>query len=129
MKAIYAVCIVVGVAIVLVVLSKTTNMGSKFKSPDNAVKQLINQSIHYLQLSEQDKSPLQRLLHLNYANAYVRAAMLMADGPTLNKICQRDVSELFQSLQQRSNTTIEVVVKMCPKLRTSKDMLKTGYIV
>lgn len=111
------------VVILLVLLSKwAVKASGSTKEFNDAIQRLVSQSSQWGMAASQDSSILLRLMHANYAIAYLRAAKLLASEQDIKKITSIDVYELQRALEDQQQNEVARLADTCPALKSETSM-------
>ena len=121
---------VVVVLVCLVALSKwSASTAGPGKQTQDAILRLVNQASQWSVASAQDSSLLLRLIHANYAVAYLRAAKLLASEIEIKRITSINVFELQKALEDQQADEIRLLASECPALKLDGDFaVSAGWI-
>jgi len=122
--------VVVAVLVGLVTLSKwSAKSGTASKQTQEAIQRLVTQAAQYGSSAAQDSSIVLRLLHVNYAVAYLRAAKLLASESELRQATSVDVFELQQALEDQQQAEIRLLATECPALKIDSNFsIAAGWV-
>ena len=91
-------------AFVLIVVLKLIEPRAFHSNPTFA-RTLVEQSLKWHALSEQDRQPIVAMQHANYAMAYINAARHLESDVNLERLTKRDMYQLVKELEARQRST------------------------
>ena len=107
------------VIVAVFVLSTVSRMQGSGDNSEKAryvyARQFVNQSVQWAAMYQQDTNPVFGLRHINYANAYLKAARNLVSDAGLERATGKDIHALEQSMRKMQQSAVASVAKSCPK--------------
>lgn len=112
MKIIYItlVLVIINIAILYVIIKSYNNKYTFEK----IIKILIRQCARWAIASEQDKTPLVKLLHANYSTGYLWSLKDIASDDEITKTTRIDMKKFTQNILKIQDKSTLYAVKKCP---------------
>ncbi len=111
-----AAALVSAVVLVLALLSSWTGSDRGRHAPRTAgaLRRLVRKAKQWGDSAEQSTEPLMRLMQVNYALAYLRAAKAIATEADLLRVSGHKVTDLLAALEEQQTAAVAAIVSKCP---------------